>query len=234
MNMKVYASFMMALFLVFSLAWCGTAKNGKSEEAAMTAAPSGASPTASSAAMTAASPNQTASGQATVRFDYRTQPGHASNQFAVWIEDAEGNLVKTLYATRFTANGGYRNRPDSIFNWVAKSGLADMPKEQVDAVTGATPQSGKLVYVWDLTDDGGNAVPVGGYTFFVEGTMRWKNYVLFSGDIAVGGETAAVTAEPTYYFEADGGNAALTEDSTETGMLANVAAEYIPAESITQ
>jgi hypothetical protein len=148
----------------------------------------------------------------------------------VWIEDADGNLVKTLYATKFTANGGYKNRPDSILNWVAKSGLSGMPKAAVDAITGATPKSGALSFAWDLTDGGDAVAPDGDYTFVIEGTMRWKNYVLYTGGITIGGEQAVITAKPVYHFEADGDNGALTEDSAEVKMITNVTAEYIPAD----
>jgi hypothetical protein len=82
---------------------------------------------------------------------------------------------------------------------------------------------------WDLTDSGGNAAPEGGYTFVVEGTMRWKNYVLYSGAVTVGGESAIIAAEPAYHFEADGDSAALTKESAETDMITNVTAEYAPA-----
>lgn len=47
-------------------------------------------------------------GTLTVTFDFEKQSGYASNQFAVWIEDVDGNLINTLYATRFTATGGYK------------------------------------------------------------------------------------------------------------------------------
>jgi hypothetical protein len=200
-----------AMFLL-TLAGCGASENG-----------GGAA---------ANTPSVTESARLTVGFDYQSQRGAASNQFAVWIEDADGELVKTLYATAFTANGGYEIRPDSILNWVAKSGLPDMPKAQVDAITGATPKSGKLAYVWDLTDGDGDAVPDGDYAFVVEGTLRMKNFVLFEGDIAVGGDRAIVNAEPAYHFEADDEFRydALTEDSTEIGMIGNVTAEYVPAD----
>ena len=38
-----------------------------------------------------------------IDFDYMRMSGKASNQFAVWIEDTESNVVKTIYATDFTA-----------------------------------------------------------------------------------------------------------------------------------
>jgi len=35
-----------------------------------------------------------------VSFTFARQSGAASNQFAVWVEDAQGRYVRTLYATR--------------------------------------------------------------------------------------------------------------------------------------
>ena len=162
----------------------------------------------------------------TVSFDYERQSGSASNQFAVWIEDLDGSLVKTLYATRYTANGGYKNRPDSIPVWVEKSGLADMSEEAVDAVTGATPRAGGLEYVWDLTDAEGQTVPEGEYRYVVEGTLRWKNQVVFSGAITVGVEANLSEAEAEYTFEGGGSQQALTEASEEINMISAVKAEY--------
>ena len=55
---------------------------------------------------------------ASVTLDFEKQSGYATNQFAVWVEDSQGNLLQTLYATRFTAGGGYRDRPDAIPQWI--------------------------------------------------------------------------------------------------------------------
>jgi len=173
--------------------------------------------------------SQPASDAATISFDYAKQSGYASNQFAVWIEDAEGNMVKTLYATRFTANGGYKNRTDSIPAWVEKSGLASMDKTEIDAITGPTPKSGTLSYVWDLKDESGNRAAPGEYTFFVEGSLRWKNRVLFSGTIEIGESPATAQADAKYYYEASVDQQALTDQSPENAMLGKVTAAYIPA-----
>lgn len=179
----------------------------------------------------------TGSGSVMITFDYKKQSGSASNQFAVWIEDMGGNMVKTLYATRFTANGGYKNRPDSIAVWVEKSGLANMSKPEVDAITGATPGAGTLKYEWDLTGADGLAVPPGEYMFFVEGTLRWKNRVIYSGAIRIGDAPASVQADTpvsvqadaVYTYEESGKNAALTADAPENGMIGSVTANYMPA-----
>ena len=102
-----------------------------------------------------------AADEVVIEFEYQKPSGRASNQFAVWIEDAGDNHVKTLFATRYTANGGYKARPDSIPTWVEKSGLASMQKSEIDAISGATPRAGSLSYTWDLTDTNGNRVSPG-------------------------------------------------------------------------
>lgn len=162
----------------------------------------------------------------TISFDFTRQSGYASNQFAVWIEDMDARHIKTLYATRFTADGGYKNRPDSIPVWVEKSGLAGM--ENVDAISGATPRSGALTYVWDLTDAKSNAVPTGTYRFFVEGSLRWKNRVLYTGEIAIGGAAASAEAEARFIYEGSPDQPALSGDSTENSMIGPVKAVYSP------
>ena len=168
------------------------------------------------------------SGILTVTFDYEKQSGYASNQFAVWIEDMDGNYINTLYVTKYTANGGYKNRPDSIALWVEKSDLASMQKSEVDAIAGATPKTGNLSYSWDLTDSKGNTVQPGEYKFFVEGTLRWKNYVLYSGVITIGDEPVTVQAGIEVVYESSDNQAALTSDSPENAMITAVTASFTP------
>ncbi|GHU75523.1 hypothetical protein AGMMS49992_19700 [Clostridia bacterium] len=160
------------------------------------------------------------SGSLTISFDFMRQPGSASNQFAVWVENANGQFIRTIFATKFTASGGYKSRPDSIPIWVARSG--------VDGVTSATPQTGVFSCVWDLKDSDGSTVPQGVYKFFVEGTLRWKNQVLFSGVIEIGDSAQSVTVEGDYTYEAAANQPALTDESSEHGMIGIVKAEYIP------
>ena len=167
-----------------------------------------------------------AQGILTVTLEYKKQTGSASNQYAVWIEDYDGDLVKTLYVTEYTADGGYKNRPDSIFNWVKKSNLVEMSKVEVDAISGATPNSGIHTYSWDV---GGAGLQEGRYIFVVEGTLRWKNYVIFKGDILISDAAASSEAEAEYFFEATERAEALNEDSIEVSMIDKVKANFIPA-----
>jgi hypothetical protein len=169
------------------------------------------------------------SGEVVITFDYQKQSGSASNQFAVWIEDMDGKLVKTLYATRWTARGGYRTRPDSIALWAEKSGLASMEKSEADAISGATTKTGAQTYIWDLTDSGGNKVPPGEYRFVVEGTLRWKNFAVYSGVIEIGGSPAAAQGNAEFVYEASERYGALTAASPENNMIGPVTASFTPA-----
>ena len=170
------------------------------------------------------------SGELVITFDFVRQSGSASNQFAVWIEDIDGSFVKTLYATGYTANGGYKDRPDSIALWVERSGLSNMTGSELDAITGATPRGGALSYTWDLSDGDGLTVPPGEYVFFVEGTLRWKSFVLYSGTIEIGNTPATVQANADYTYESSERYDALTDNSPENNMIASVTAVFTPSD----
>jgi rhodanese-related sulfurtransferase len=159
-----------------------------------------------------------------VSFDYVKQSGYASNQFAVWVEDMDGNHVKTLYATRYTADGGYRDRPDSIPLWVEKSGLSSLTNDEVDAISGATPKAGTLSYTWDLTDSDGNIAKQSEYKVVVEGSLRWKNRVVYSAVVDTNGNISDFEAE--YIYAESDGQPALTSDSPENEMIKGVTAEW--------
>jgi hypothetical protein len=136
---------------------------------------------------------------AELTFTFTRQSGSASNQYAVWIEDAQGNYIKTLSATRYTANGGYKVRPSSVPQWVKKSGLSGFSKSQVDAVTSATPRNGNVICRWDGADSKGAAVPAGAYVLILEGTLRNNNQVYYRAPFRVGqgAEAAPVSVEYT-------------------------------------
>ena len=119
-----------------------------------------------------------------ISFDYSHMSTIASNQFAIWVEDDAGNLIKTLYVTDFTgARRGYERREMSLSRWVKAADPARMTDDELDAVSAATPQQGTLTYTWDLTDDSNNPVSDGVYHIFVEGSLYWESSVLFSAEI---------------------------------------------------
>jgi len=135
-----------------------------------------------------------------ISFTYNSQRGFSSNQFAIWIEDCQGNLVTTLYTTKFTAAGGWSKRPNSLPLWVQKSGLSALAKKEIDAFTGATPKTGAQCYRWDGKDKNGNLAAPGEYRVFLEATLRDQNRVLYSASFTpVSGRHAEAEVKAEYF-----------------------------------
>ena len=124
-----------------------------------------------------------------IAFDYQ-RGGIASSQYAIWVEDAIGRPVRTIFVTRFTATRGFSERPDAVPTWVARFNPSQMTSAQIDAVSGATPSNGTLRYTWDGTDEQGKPVPAGTYTVFLEGTLHWSTRVLYSAKVQWGNGNA--------------------------------------------
>ena len=71
-----------------------------------------------------------------VSFNYQRQQGPGSNQYAVWIENEKGEVVKTLFVTSFTTKGrvrgneqpmrGYIKRPACVPTWVKAAKANDL------------------------------------------------------------------------------------------------------------
>ncbi len=133
-----------------------------------------------------------------ISFSYTKQSGFASNQFAVWIEDNNGSFIKTLYATKFTANGGWKKRA-TLPEWVKKSNLENMSKTEIDSITGATPKTGSLTYIWNCTDKTGSPVTNGEYRFIVEANLRGENRIVYTGIIKVGNEQNQSVAKEEFF-----------------------------------
>jgi flagellar hook assembly protein FlgD len=85
-----------------------------------------------------------------------------------------------------------------------------------DATSGATPKSGLLTFTWDCTDQDGQPVPAGEYHFLVEGTIFWKDAILFEGVITVGSGESTAQAAASY----------TTEEAKKSDMITGVEAIY--------
>ncbi|MDR2393216.1 MAG: DUF2271 domain-containing protein [Treponema sp.] len=157
-------------------------------------------------------------GNVEIRFSYIRQAGSGSNQFAIWVEDAQARVIKTIYATRFTAQGGWERRPEAIPQWVKQSGLAQMNQAQIDAFTGATPPAGSLNYQWDGTDQKGAAVPPGTYQVYVEASLRGENRVVYQALVEIGGGSREIQAQARYFGNSRG----------ERNMIGPVTVRYKP------
>jgi hypothetical protein len=134
----------------------------------------------------------------TVSYTWSRIQSHGSNQIAIWIEDLHGKHIRTLFATHFTAAGGYKNRPVSLSEWTAKFGLKDATKESVDAVSGSTPKPGKQIVYWNGTDQSGRVVPAGTYVVRMEANILNTDKMFFRGEINIGGSDQKTAGEITF------------------------------------
>jgi tetratricopeptide (TPR) repeat protein len=100
-------------------------------------------------------------------------------QTAVWVEDANGKFVKTLYVSGFSAYA--KEKQVNLPRWSGNS------KFETDGTTGASIDWGKHTYSWNLTGHDGKRVKDGMYKVFVE--VAWwpsMEYGRASADIRVG------------------------------------------------
>jgi len=160
-----------------------------------------------------------------VSFNYLKQAGPGSNQYAVWIENEKGEVVKTLFVTSFTTKGrvrgneqpmrGYLKRPNCVPTWVKTVKAESLSDRQLDAVTGATPKAnGKQTFSWDFTDQQGKKVKDGKYCVKVEATLYQASSIVYTG---------------SFSSKDKAGNVALTSKLTEPaeshqGMITDVKA----------
>lgn len=98
------------------------------------------------------------------------------NIVAIWIEDDQGNFVKTLLAYA-------QNRKTHLNTWEASTTAAGSPFNTVDAITGATKTShATRTCTWNGTDVNGTLVPDGVYKVRMELTDKNStgNYSTFT------------------------------------------------------
>ena len=130
-----------------------------------------------------------------ISFNYTKQQGPGSNQYAVWVENEAGDVVKTLFVTEFTSKGrsrggqpaqrGYTYRPTCMPSWVKAVKAESLSDAQMDAFTGATPaSSGVQTFTWDFTDQEGQAVAAGNYKIYLQATYYNEGIVTYCGEFS--------------------------------------------------
>jgi len=102
------------------------------------------------------------------------------NIVAIWIEDNQGNFVKTLLAYA-------QNRRTHLNTWEASTTAAGSPFNAVDAITGATKTShATRTCTWNGTDVNGMLVADGNYRLRMEltdknGTGNFSTFTFTKG-----------------------------------------------------
>lgn len=117
-------------------------------------------------------------------------------QTAVWVEDASGRHIRTLYVSGFS---GFAKEKQVVLPEFAERTRF----EETDGITGASIDWGKHSVSWNLLDRQGKRVPSGRYTLRIE--VSWwpsMRYETCAADLQVGGKPAEVSApkEPLIPF----------------------------------
>lgn len=160
-----------------------------------------------------------------VSFDYKRQAGPGSNQYAVWIENEKGDVVKTLFVTSYTTKGrtrpgeqpmrGYVKRPACVPVWVKSAKAEEQTDQQLDGFTGATPKvDGAQIFTWDFSDEAGKAVKKGTYKVLVEATLFGESDIIYSGTFSTRDKAHDIVLTPTL----------TKEDENHKDMVTNVKA----------
>ena len=82
-------------------------------------------------------------------------------QTAVWIEDAAGNYIKTIYISGFAAH--IKDKQIHLPRWAESSKFRN-----IETVTGASIDCGKHLFYWDFTDFSGNQIKGNKFTIHTE------------------------------------------------------------------
>ncbi len=109
------------------------------------------------------------------------------NIVAIWVEDANGNFVKTLLAYA-------QNRRTHLNTWQAATAAAGTEFNVVDAITGSTRTShGTRTCSWNATDYNGLLVPDGTYSIWMELTDKNATGNFSSFEFVKGSEAVNLT-----------------------------------------
>jgi hypothetical protein len=109
---------------------------------------------------------------------------------AVWIEDADGNAVRSLSLWVQTSGRGPRWIPD-LKRWYRKEIARRKASggDLIDVISSATRMPGKYSLVWNGRNDDGELVPSGTYSVCIEAAREHGTYQLIRQDFNFGSQT---------------------------------------------
>jgi hypothetical protein len=150
-------------------------------------------------------------------------PVKLTPQIAVWVEDAEGRILTTIYVTRKAAeaswSGGAEERPGALPIYSHR--LTD---SEADVISGATPRAGKERSLgWEA-----RLTPGRSYTFYVEvnasfdynerytrenSGVNGQPSLLYAAHLSAGGSDRAVEFQLVGHGAVDGSSGAAYSDT---------------------
>ena len=156
-------------------------------------------------------------GQLVVTFLFMPPSGiEPTYHSAMWLEDKDGKLVRTLYVSQELSNNEYKQGyacPD----WTKQASWAKADKSMIDAVTGPTPNVGSAAMSFDLNQLG---IAPGSYRFCFQVHIVDKYNVLFRGTVDAGQTAQEVKTEELFSPDKPGASHEIVKD---------VFVQYLPA-----
>ena len=112
-----------------------------------------------------------------------------SYQLSVWLEKPDGNFVKTLFVSEYLAYGGYLEY-GICPSWSKNASWDKVTKEELDAVSGATPEPGDVKFKSEFSID---QIPDGEYLLFIQVHLKEDLNDTYKGNVKLiaGKETVA-------------------------------------------
>lgn len=107
---------------------------------------------------------------------------------AIWLEDAKGAFVRTLYVSTELSNGEYK-LGNICPDWARQAKWEKVAKAEIDAVTAATPNVGTANMAFDLAALG---LAPGVYQFKLQVHITEQQNVLHYGTFTAGAANADV------------------------------------------
>jgi hypothetical protein len=117
-----------------------------------------------------------------------------SYQIAIWLENEEGRLVKTLFVSEYLAGPGIGLEvvcPD----WVKQAHWDKVDDSEAEAVTGPTPPIGVNTMKFDCRQ---RAIMPGNYRYCLQAHINENYNILYRGRITVGKQASEDSAEAFY------------------------------------
>lgn len=146
--------------------------------------------------------------------EYVAEP-YPTYQTVMWLDDENGNFVQSLFVSDWLYRGGYNSRYVCP-TWAGKANWTDDNIEDIDGLTGPTPDWGvDSNYEFELKERG---LAPGTYKFNIETHITNDYNILYTGDMEIQAEDN--DNEPTPVF--------LPEQHPQAGLvLKNVKMKYV-------
>ncbi len=117
-----------------------------------------------------------------------------SRQTVIWLEKPDGSFYKSLYVSEYMAYGGYLV-PGICPEWSDKAEWQNIAQEEFDAVTGATPATGKVDIKFKYSK---KDLPEGDYILYLEIHLTENYNVLCQTKLSLNGNKGKTSMDMKY------------------------------------